>query len=116
MRLAFIPASCLPYALDNYHQKKDHDDDHDRDDHDGGYIIDARAFQEVLCNHHRIGSSDECKKTQLSVTTGGGGGGGVLSRDDHNNSDGGSGSGAVVLLRGVTGELAWDGDIGVMKR
>ena len=115
MRLAFIPASCLPYALDNYHQKKDHDDDHDRDDHDGGYIIDARAFQEVLCNHHRIGSSDECKKTQSSVIAGGGGGG-VLSRDDHNNSDGGSGSGAVVLLRGVTGELAWDGDIGVMKR
>ena len=110
MRLAFIPASCLPYALDNYHQNDNEteDDDDDDDDVDDGYMIDARAFQEVY--NYRIGSDDR-KKTQSTV----GGGGVVTTRDDHNRSDG-TGPGAVVMMRGVTSELAWDGDIGVMKR
>ena len=108
MRLAFIPASCLPYALDNYHQNDNETEDDDDDDDDDGYMIDARAFQEVY--NYRIGSDDR-KKTQSTV----GGGGVVTTRDDHNRSDG-TGPGAVVMMRGVTSELAWDGDIGVMKR
>jgi hypothetical protein len=109
MRLAFIPASCLPYALDNYYQNEDEGGDND-DDHDHGYMIDARAFQEVF--NHRMGS-DERKKAHSTV---GGGGGVVSTRGDHNRSDGTGPGGAVVMIRGVTGELAWDGDIGVMKR